>query len=459
MSQIMALTFQNNPDAARGKDAEEIFFEESGAFGTPGLLKQSLVATNDCVMAGSIKTGMITVFGTSGDMDGGTADYSEMFNNPLAFGFLPFKNVWDENAEESSVGFFHPINWNMEGYYDEQGNSDTKKAKEFEEKDRKELLDAGATSIQISQRMQEKPLTPTEAFNLVSTNNYPVLELNRRLHKVKSQHLQEKLGRLVDFYMDDSGTVKTSTILDGSKTAITSLQDIPKDPRGCPIIYEDPVPNAPKGLYKIGYDPVRQDSGTSLAAIIVYKGVYRGDYRHSVIVAEYVGRYETTDDIDRLASFFAMYYNTQIMYENEVTSVKRYFQQRKILHLLAEQPDNVISKNIKKSRVSRTFGCHMTGPLKDAGERYIKDWLLTELDTIIDEDGNKQVITVIDTINSRRLLEELIKYNREGNFDLHSALIMCIFQVQEETFEKEYGEEKSNKRIEQLLNSMHRRFK
>ena len=41
---------------------------------------------------------------------------------------------------------------------------------------------------------------------------------------------------------------------------------------GCPVIYEYPIEGAPKGLYKIGYDPVRQDEGTSLAAIIVYKG-------------------------------------------------------------------------------------------------------------------------------------------------------------------------------------------
>jgi len=47
------------------------------------------------------------------------------------------------------------------------------------------------------------------------------------------------------------------------------------------------------------------------------------------------------------------------------------------LDLLAYQPDNVISKNIKQSRVARVYGCHMNTQLKDAGERYVKTWLLT----------------------------------------------------------------------------------
>jgi len=81
-------------------------------------------------MAGAIKTGMITIFGTSGDMEGGTVDYADMFSRPEAFGLLPFENSWDERDTEEKVGFFHPINWNMEGFYDENGNSDKEGAKQ-----------------------------------------------------------------------------------------------------------------------------------------------------------------------------------------------------------------------------------------------------------------------------------------------------------------------------------------
>ncbi|MFV0503610.1 MAG: hypothetical protein ACK5LT_06540, partial [Lachnospirales bacterium] len=118
-------------------------------------------------------------------------------------------------------------------------------------------------------------------------------------------------------------------------------------------------------------------------------------------------------------------------------------------------PDRVISKNIKNSKVARIYGCHMNNQLKDAGERYVKEWLLTVLD--YDENGNK--ITVIDKIYSIRILEELIAYNRDGNFDAVSALFMCMFQVQEEVLGKVFSESKENKNAKKLIEMMSRMYK
>lgn len=445
-SEIQAVTFKDNPDALRGKNAKDIFFEESGAFGTPGLLKASYAASQDCVMAGATKTGMITIFGTSGDMEGGTYDYADMFSRPEAFDLMPFINIWDEDSLTTKVGFFHPINWNMEGFYDEQGNSNKKAAKDLELSIRTKLIKNGATSTELQQRMQEKPLGPAEAFAAVSSNTFPVVELKQQLQKVKANGWQFTKGTPVDLLNED-GKVIARPILNGSKEPITSYHHIPTNKRGCPMIYEHPVPNAPKGLYKIGYDPIRQEEGTSLASICVYKSVHVGTVYHSILVAEYIGRYEDPDDIDRVAEMFADLYNTTIMYENEVTGVKNYFRRIKRLGLLAIQPDAVISKNVKHSKVARVYGCHMNVQLKDAGERYVKSWLLTVLD--YDEQGNP--IRVIDRIYSIRLLEELISYNRKGNFDLVSSLFMCMFQVQEEILGKEYNEKKENTNVKMLL--------
>lgn len=446
MSEIMAITCKDNADVNRGKDALDIFVEEAGAMGIPGLLKDLYAASEDCVMAGAIKTGLITVFGTSGDMGGGTADYADMHTRPLSFGMLPFNNIWDPNSEDHKVGFFHPINLNMEGYYDTQGNSDKEGAKKAELKIRKDLIKNGASSVELQKRLQEKPLGPAEAFSAVSINNFPVVELQRRLRIVKSKNIQKVKGSPIEMSYE-KGKVVVKPILDGKDNAITSLDNLPIDKRGCPVIYEQPIGDAPPGLYKIGYDPVRQDEGSSLAAIIVYKSVHKNQTSKLKIVAEYVGRLETPDDIDRLSLMFADYYNGQVMHENEVTSVKNWFRRQKRLDRLAMQPDAVISKNIKKSKVARVYGCHMNIQLKDAGERYTKQWLLT----VIDHDENGDAITVIDQIDSQRLLEELINYNRKGNFDLVSALFMCLIQAEEEVLDKEYGEKEKSKTAKELL--------
>jgi len=452
LSEIMALTFKDNADAARGKDARDVIFEESGAFGTPGLLKDSYVATQDCVMAGSIKTGMITIFGTSGDMEGGTADYSEMHSNPLRFGMMPFQNIWDEDSSDMKCGFFHPINWNMEGFYDEQGNSDVEGAKALELAQRKALLDNGATSADIQKRMQEKPLGPFEAFGMVSTNNFPILELKRQLEIVKAKNLHMIMGTPVKLFYDyEQKRVKAEPILDGTANVIYRQKPDNTSLEGCPVIYEYPAETPQRGAYKIGYDPYRQDKGTSLAAVIVYKSVIIGERTKRIIVAEYVGRPGEADDVNYICRLFAELYNTTIMHENEVTHVKDYFRRRKQLHYLAYQPDEVIKKNVKNSRVNRLYGCHMNEQLKDAGEKYIKSWLLDVQD--FDDEG--QPIRALDQIYSIGLLEELIGYNRKGNFDRVMALMQVMFQDQEDLHGKEYQpKSKGNDKAKQLLAMM-----
>jgi len=244
------------------------------------------------------------------------------------------------------------------------------------------------------------------------------------------------MGTPVEMYYDfDAKRVVTDPILDGKADPIYRMKPSNISLRGCPIIYEYPMPDPPQGAYKIGFDPYRHDEGTSLASILVYKPIIQGEYTKMQIVAEYIGRPGEADDVTHIAKMFAILYNTQIMHENEVTHVKNYFRKRKELHYLAAQPDAVISKNIKKSRVARVYGCHMNDQMKEAGEKYIRTWLLTTID--FDENGDP--IRVIDKIYSIGLLEELIKYNRKGNFDRVMALMQVMFQDEEDHIGKEYS--------------------
>lgn len=445
MSEIQAITFKDNPQAGVGKDCFDIIGEEVGAWGVPGGLKETVASMMPSVTDGDLRTGMMTLFGTANDIEKGTVDFADMFENPESFTFLPFYDIWGEN-ESKKEGFFFPVQLNLIGHYDEQGNSNLESAKQAELLERKKREIGGATSTQMLQRMREFPLNSAEALTSVSYNSFPVAELKVQLEKVKANGWQFTKGTPVEMKYEE-GIVTAKPILDKSVEPIISYKNLPLDLRGCPVIYEYPIPNAPKGLYKIGYDPIDQESGTSLAGIIVYKGVHIGTTTHDIPVAEYIGRFEDPDDIDRMAEMFADFYNTVIMHENMVTGVKNYFRRIKRLHLLAVQPDTVISKNVKASKVARVYGCHMNIQLKDAGERYVKTWLLSVLD--YDENGNP--VRVIDRIYSIRLLEELIAYSRRGNFDLVSSLFMCMFQVQEEVLGKEYDEKKVNEKYKKLI--------
>lgn len=451
-SEVFALSFRDNPDAARGKDAKIVLLEEAGAFPN---LKDSFSAITPALTAGTYITGQIVIFGTGGDMESGTIDYADMFYNPEIYGLLPFINIWDEDAENTTCGFFHPVTWNMEGYYDEQGNSDIEGAGKFEMSRRKMILEKSSSSATLQKHVQEFPFCPAEAFLTVSTNNFPVIELRNQLNKVIQEKLQLKKGIPV-FLERKEGKMTARPDLKKKLNPIINYKPKIEDLSGCPLIYEYPIDNPPKGLYKIGYDPYRQDlsNGLSLAAIYVYKTSHKFSFKRNIIVAEYVGRPQEADDVNRIGSHLAELYNAEIMHENEVTHVKNYFRRNKLFHQLALQPDAVISKAVKNSTVARVYGIHMNEQIKDDGEKYIKDWLLEIRD--YDEHGNP--ILNLETIYSIGLLEELIQYNKKGNFDRVMSFMMCMFQTQEDDLGKEYSTNE-NKNIKDILKIMDKLYK
>lgn len=448
MSEVQAISFKDNPQAGVGKDGYDIIGEEVGAWGVPGGLKETVASMMPSVTDGEYRTGMMTLFGTSNDIQKGTVDFADMFENIESGSFLPFFDIWGANPEKKE-GFFFPVQLNLVGHYDKQGNSNKESAVEYELLERKKLQIGGASTTQMLHRSREFPLNSAEALTAISFNNFPVEELKVQLEKVKSNNWQLTRGTPVKLEYAEGG-IRAVPILDGTAEPITSLKNLPLNQRGCAMIYEQPIDNPPPGLYKIGYDPIQQDQGTSLAAIVATKGVHIGTVTKDIIVAEYIGRFDDPDDIDRMAEMLADLYQTQIMHENMTQGTRNYFRRIKRLHLLAKQPDVVISKNVKNSKVARVYGCHMNTELKDAAERYLKVWLLK----IKDYDENGSPIRVLDGIYSIRILEELINYSRSGNFDAVSALFMAVIQMQEDEIDQEYVSEEVDSNYAELIDFM-----
>ena len=450
-SEIFALTFKDNPDAARGKDAVIVLLEEAGAF--PNLLA-SYSAIYPALTSGAYITGQIIIFGTGGDMDSGTVDFAEMFYHPEAHGLMPFQNIWDDNASNTYCGFFHPVTWNLEGFYDEQGNSDIEAATKFEMDRRARIIKNSNSSVAIQQHVQEFALCPSEAFLTVSSNIFPTIELRNQLNKVEAHNLNLIKGQPVTL-LEVNGIVKAIPDLKDELKPILNQKPKEKDLTGAVVIYEYPVDNAPRGLYKIGFDPYAQDIGTSLAAIYVYKGNLKGSYNNNTIVAEYVGRMQEADDVNKIALQLGKLYNAEVMHENMVSHVKNYVRLQKSLHYLAVQPDAVISKSIKNSTVARVYGIHMNEQLKKDGAKYIKDWLLQ----VRDYDENGDPILNLETIYSKGLLEELITFHMKDNFDRVMAFMMCMFSVQEEGLQEEYDQEKENPKVKEIVEFMSQMYR
>lgn len=448
MSQVMAVSFGDNVDAARGKDATLVLFEEAGKW--PNLLG-SIDATLDTLRAGAYTTGQIVVFGTGGDMDKDSIPFSQLFYEPESRDFISYNNIWDEEAYGASCSFFFADYQNKEGFMDEQGNSLKEEAKEYELQKRKEILEKSASTDAHNQRLQEHPFNGSEAFLISGTSGFPVKELKHQHDKVRA----EKIFKAGTPYLftRNKGQVEGTPDLKGQTSPIYDFPLKSADKRGATVIYEPPVDNPPFGLYKIGYDPYQQDLGTSLGAAYVYKAGLKGSYKRHTIVASTVGRAKTSDDMHERVLRLAVWYNAQVMHENMTKDVQNYFRQQNMLRYLSFQPDEVINAAVRKSKVKRIFGIHMNEAIRDMAEKLLVKWLLT----VRDHDEEGEPILNLETITDPALLKELIMYHRKGNFDRVDAMLILMLQLEQDTFDKEYTVEDEKENVHNQLTQLAKR--
>jgi hypothetical protein len=427
-SEIIGVSLKDNPDKARGKNGELGFFEEAGKL--PGLLKAWEVC-RPSYEQGNVTTGLMIAFGTGGTEEADYEGLEKLFYRPRANNCLAIENVWDDGAKGTWAGFFIPATQNLEGFMDKEGNSDIEAATAFVTEQRtlkKESHDNNA----LEQYICEHPLTPQEATLQTSTNMFPTAELTAQLNRVKVHELynMNPYGKL---YRDAEGSVKFKP---SSAHPPLYSYDIAKgdDSHGAVVIVEAPIrigDTSPSGLYIICHDPYAHDgqgASTSIGSAYVLK--MTNNFSHTLndcIVASWVGRPDTQDDYNEQLFLLAEYYNAKIGFENDRGDVIGYAKRFKKLHYLQEEFQMLDKKELQSKVTSRPYGMHMTESRKNQGEIYIRDWLREPVQ--IFDDG--RVKLRLHTIYDMGLLQELIKFNKKGNFDRAMSLMIGMYHMKE----------------------------
>ena len=266
--------------------------------------------------------------------------------------------------------------------------------------------------------------SPVEATLQISGNIFPKKDLIRHLANIRMSTKLSEFKQVGDLGFNEQGLI--SWEIGTQYKDLTKWKLNPKDdPAGAIVIWEHPPEDVPYGLYVMGCDPYDHDqSGTnSLGSVIVYKRIQHFEEYMNLPVAEYTGRPDTADEFYEKVRRLALYFNAKILYENEKKGLFSYFSHKHCEHMLAAQPD-IIKDIVQNSKVQRGYGVHMNAPIKDWGEGLIKDWLIEEFDT----ENRKMNLT---KIFSEPLLEELIAYNPDGNFDRVMAFMMVMIMIQE----------------------------
>ncbi len=434
LNEIMGVTFRNDPNKARGKRGKWILWEEGGKF--PGLLKSWMIA-EDSIRQGRFATGCQVAWGTGGADEQDFEDISLMFYEPEVYNVLPVENIWDEGFV-GSCAYFVPAYQNLEGFMDEQGNSDIEASKEFLNENRS-LKKKSGEPRSYDQYVAENPFNPQEAMLQTSTNLFPVREILDQYNYVKAHNLHNKMGshgRIIR--SAETGLLQFEP--HGDDRPILNFPHRKDDNlSGCVSIFEPPQRingKVPDNMYYMGHDPYDHDSSTtmeSLGAAFIFKAPNKYSHTfHDCVVASYVGRPPTQDGYNQQLFNMAEYYNVKIGFENDRGDVIRYARTNKKMHMLAEEFEMLYKKELSSPNVKRNYGMHMTPKRSEQAEIYIRDHLNSVVTNY--EDGRKK--KVLHYIYDLALLQELIKFRQGGNFDRVKAYMVAMYH-QKEIFQKE----------------------
>jgi hypothetical protein len=425
-SEIIGVSLKNDPQKARGKRGKLILWEEAGKFPN---LKQSWQVARPSVESGNIAFGLMIAYGTGGTVGADYEGLKELFYEPDVYNCLHIKNDWDEGLPTKPCGFFVPWYSNLEGkdehgvpFMDEFGNSDIRRAVKWALEEREKVAEA-SDKRSIDMYIAERPFNPAEATLQVSGNIFPKKDLMRHLSDLRTSKSLSGFKQVGELYFNPDGAIKWEPAKERKDLTKHRLGPT-DDPAGAIVIWEHPpTEEIPYGLYIMGVDPYDHDESStdSLGSCIVYKRFQNFESYYDLPVAEYTGRPETAEEFYEICRKLAIYYKAKILYENEKKGLFSYFSHKHCEYLLADQPD-IIKDIIADSKVSRSKGIHMTKEIKMWGERLIKTWLTEEY-----APGKKNLTKIF----SEPLLEELISFNYEGNFDRVMAFIMVMIYKDE----------------------------
>lgn len=306
--------------------------------------------------------------------------------------------------------------------------SDEEKANSITSINLERLKKAGDRIAYLKEKMYY-PFTVDDIFLNEDTNIFDIEAAKRQKTRLINN---EKSGSPVILFSDGEKIMHEFT----DKQPITNFPLKNSDLKDAPVvIYEFPIENPPYGLYVAGVDPYRQGKSaysTSLGAVYVYKRMHSltGEKYQDMFVASYVARPDKKEQWEEQARLLIKYYNARTLCENDDISFIEYMKAKNDAHYLEKQPQWLMEV-VPNTTVKREYGVHRSSQkvidyLHNCLKKYLEEVVYVEKD----DDGNIiKELTGVTKVFDPVLLEEIIQYNDEGNFDRLIAAELAIAQA------------------------------
>lgn len=463
---VMGVSSKDDEGKLRGKRGY-ILIEEMGSF--PSL--HSIYNTIRYGVEEGDKTfGIIYLVGTASEDASDFSSAKTLLYAPKAYNIKEVDNVYDKfNQGKPKFGYFFPAYVSRLGCVDKNGNSDVTKAllQILVKRDEAKYSIDPNTVLRV---IAEMPITPAEAIIKVGQNLFPIAQLTERLGQIDSDPRFYDNTYVGSLTLGSDGNVKF--VPSSDKVIREFPHEDNKGMEGAVEIYNMPEKDSNgkiiRGRYIIGIDPYDDDSShtTSLGSALVL------DLWTDRIVAEYTGRPLFADDFYEICRLLGLYYNATINYENNKKGLFAYFSRMNCTYLLCDTLEYLRDKMLVKEAGigNKAKGTIATLPINNYAKTLIRAWLL-QSETIEEKDDKGEYhasqIPRLFTLRNRALIQELINYNAEGNFDRVSSMGMLMLlredrlilgsgNLRKETGPDPYTQDKFFKRFDDAMSKHNR---
>lgn len=448
-SSLLSVSANNNPDCAIGKDAVTIKVEE---LSTMQNFDDFMNVTEPTMTVGTRTTGTLMAWGTATAAN--MQIFEQNFYNPRAFNFMPFENVWDNDARNEVCGFFKSYAWGLEGEidgvkgFDEDGNSNLKIGLKLAARERIKKKETAKTFSEYLNYLGQRALFPAESFSSASENIFSSEALNKFEDKLRVDNSYKFYtdGELFEdglkkIYFKSNARIK---IENPDAKIYDYIQGVPRrgneDPHGCIRVWFAPeyeeiytndrlIRTILPGTYVAVYDPVGIDKDkkeitdrhSHNSMFVVEMPRERNGFKPKLCAA-YYGRTERLEEADEKFYRLCKWYNcigTGLVEINRGETVSN-FRKWKATKYLGHEPLFVWDATIKE-KVSTSYGYNIgNGPKKLDGLRLLKEFLYE----VIGKNEFGEDIYAFERFLDYQTILELKKFNADGNFDRISSLIL-----------------------------------
>lgn len=380
------------------------------------------------------------VTGTGGDMEVG-AEAAEVFFNPDAYNMLSFDNPEIPgtrmgkfvNALKAKMAFKKPqkLSEYLGIDHSDLGNitilvSDEVAAKEWWDGEYRRALKSGNQKTVLKFKAYW-PIKPSDSFLILTKNDFNVDAAAAQQARLKGLG---RTGTPVELYHDGEKVLHKFT----EKIPITEFPLKTQSPDAPVVIWEFPVEeNPPFGLYVAGVDPYRQgraEFSDSLGAIYIFKRVHdiQSERYQNLFVASYVARPDNKDKWNDTVRLLIKYYNAYTLVENDEMSFIDYMIKKgEASRYLCPQPE-WLREIVPNTSVRRDYGIHRSN---DRVRAHLDGLLKSYLDETLIQERNESGDIIKEVLGVTRvfdpmLLEEIQRFNADGNFDRIVAAELAI---------------------------------